>query len=524
MNRRRIIYVLLAIGVVGTVIWMRVGGGSNTPAYVPATVTRGTVLNIVSVTGHAEPQTRIDLAFPVGGRVSALPVEEGMQVLRGTVVAVLDGAIEESTLREAQTRVTRERALLNDLTAPLRTEERALKETSVANATQSLERADETARAAIARAFVYADSAIHEKADTLFSNTTGTPKIGINFTYGSTIYVIQSDFATEQRINEKRAHIESLLANMSARAQDTSVSTDRALEETSADLMYIKDFLTDLAFVVNQYTADSSTNQTVYSSFQTSVGTARTSVNTALSEITSARTGYSTAAAALSLAQHDLELSEAGASQDSISAQRASLASALAAVGTAAERAQNNVLTVPFGGTLSRIDTKVGEIVGPYEPVAELITEGALMVEAYIPEADIARVQLGNKAAVTFDAFDKSSVFEAEVVRIALSETVREGVPTYKTTLRLISNIEDIAVRPGMTADIDIHTDRQENVLYIPVRSVLREGTRTYVRVYENGEFKEKDITIGLRGSEGTVEVVSGLQEGEEIVLYIEEA
>jgi len=125
---------------------------------------------------------------------------------------------------------------------------------------------------------------------------------------------------------------------------------------------------------------------------------------------------------------------------------------------------------------------------------------------------------------VTFDAFERTDTFDATVVRIALTETLREGVPTYKTTLLLNDEIPpEYTMRPGMTADADILTDVREDVLFIPTRSVLRDGTRTYVRVVENGSFVERDITVGLRGSEGTTEIIRGLSEGEEVVLFVEE-
>jgi len=524
MSKRKVAYALLAVVAV-VLVWLLIKPENKAPTYEPAKVTRGDVYHVVSVTGHVEPVTRINLAFPVGGRVSALPAEEGMEVLEGTVLAVLDGGIQQSALLEAQSRAQREQALLSDLTAPLRDEERAVKTVAVENAQLSLTRAEESARGAIARAFVYADDAVHEEADELFENTQGSsPRFGISFAYGSTNYLLQTDNATEYSINSKRSNIEAILAEMKARTDDSITSTEILLEKTDDDLAYIEDFLTDIAQVINDYTSDSVTNQTVYETFQTSVASARTAINTARSEISVAFTAYTTAFSTLTSAESNLTLSEAGASNQAIAAQKASVASALAAVGTAAERAQDTVLTAPFDGALSKIEFDIGEIVSPYEPVAELIAEGAYEVEAFIPEADIANLKLGDKAEITFDAYERTDVFTAEVIRIALSETVKDGVPTYKTTLRLTNgHHKDITIRPGMTADVEILTERKEEVLFVPTRSVLSEGDRRYVQIFDGENFKEVDIETGLRGSEGTIEVVNGLEEGDEIVLYVEE-
>lgn len=312
---------------------------------------------------------------------------------------------------------------------------------------------------------------------------------------------------------------------MKARADDVTLPVDEALTLTGQDLLTIQGFLTTLAEVVNRYTSENTSEQTVYEAFQASITSARSAINTARSEVSSAYSAYTSAEASLSVALRDLELSDAGATQEAIATQEASLATALAGVRTARERVNDLVLTAPVGGVLSRINFDVGETVGPYQSVAELITEGSFEVEAYVPEADIAQLKLGDTATVTFDAYEKSDVFKAEVIRIALSETIRDGVPTYKTTLRLVEDVpEGMVLRPGMTADIEIHTDIREDVLFVPQRSIIREGRRTYVRIFDGTTFQERDVEVGLRSSDGTIEITSGLQEGEEVVIYVEEA
>lgn len=526
MSKRKVAYYFLAIVIIGSLVWIFTKSENGAPTYEPAKVIRGDVLHSVSVTGYLEPVAKINLAFPVGGYISALFVEEGEEVLGGTVVAVLDGGIQQSTLHEAQTRVERERALLRDITAPLRDEERALKNVSVANAQLAVERSRESARTVLARAFVFADDAIHEKADELFENTqSDSPKLGVSFSYGNTKYILQASDDLENQINAERRVVGQVLIDMQARAQNPDSEVEEALLATDNDLKTIESFLTKLALVANKYVFDDSINQVVYESFQTSVTSARTAISTARSEVSTAYTAYTSAVASLVLAESDRNLSEAGVSSDTIAAQKASVATALAAVGTASERAKDTVLTVPFDGVLSRVDFEVGEIVSPYQPVAQLITQGVSEVEVFIPEADIANVKLGDIADVTFDAYGKDILFTAEVIRIAYSETVKEGVPTYKTTLRLSNpEREGVFLRSGMTADVEIYTDVRSNVLFVPTRSVLRSNGRTYVRVFDGEEFQEKDIVTGLRGSEGTIEVVRGLVEGEEVVLYVEES
>jgi len=526
MKMRTKMYVFLFVLVLGAIFWMTRDSGNDTPSFEAVKVERGQVYNDVSVTGHVEPTTRMTLAFSTGGRLEHLAIEEGTQVEKNTRIAVLDTGTSEYAVQEAEARLAGEQAKLKELLAPLRYEEKALKDESVIQAERALTQTQETSRAVLERAFVYADDAIHEKADELFEMKKSTsPELGVAFTYGTTKYYLKADEATKLELTEKRKEIETLLMNMKTRASDTTVPVDEALLATSRDLLYIEDFLTTLAKVINDYAASDTYDQTVYETFQTSITGARTAVSTVRGEVLTSHTALLSAEASLSLALRDLELSEAGVSDETISVQEAMVATALAGLNKTTKQLGDSVLNAPRAGVVSKVFFESGEMVTPYEPIAELITEGTFEVEAYIPEADIARVKLGDSCTITFDAFERGDVFNAEVVRIALSETIRDGVPTYKTTLRLTdAELEDVQIRPGMTADIEIRTDMRKDVLFVPIRSVLRKGSQSYVRVFSDGIFTEKNIEIGLRGSEGTVEVTSGLEEGEEIVLYVEEA
>jgi multidrug efflux pump subunit AcrA (membrane-fusion protein) len=75
-----------------------------------------------------------------------------------------------------------------------------------------------------------------------------------------------------------------------------------------------------------------------------------------------------------------------------------------------------------------------------------------------------------------------------------------------------------------MTADIAIVTDEQKNVLHVPTRSILSDGQRTYVRLLTPEGVRERDIVVGLRGSEGTSSIASGLSEGDEVIVFVIES
>jgi HlyD family secretion protein len=347
----------------------------------------------------------------------------------------------------------------------------------------------------------------------------------VRFSSGATSYLLQADAQTSARINALRAEATDLLAQLELRGRGATTSLSQELDATAIDLETIDAFVTQVASAINRYTPDDTADQSVYDSFQTSIASARTSLATARSEVATMRASYAAAESALVRARRALELSFAGATSQAIAIQQAGIEVALRAADAVRTKLSDSILVSPIGGTVASVSVSAGESVGLLEPVVEVLADGAYEVEAYIPEADIADISLGDTAHVTFDAFSDAEPRVGEVVRIALSETMREGVPTYKTTIIFTEPLPaDMRLRPGMTADVDIATTVRQDVLFVPTRSVQNVAGRTYVRIPENGAIVERDIVTGVRGSEGTIEVVGGLAEGDEVILYLEEA
>jgi HlyD family secretion protein len=520
MKKRYLVGAVVLV-VLALVLYLR-STTSDMPLVETVAVERGTVRNEVSVTGYARPLERVDLAFLTGGRVESVYVTEGALVTEGDILARLDVGVLESQVREAEARLVRERALEADLLAPLRTEERAVKDTAVRNAEASVAQAELAVRAAVSRAFTYADDAIREETDEVFNG--GTQKFGTSFTYGSTQYFLNTDAQTRADLTAARVRVEDALTRMEERMRAPEGETETLLADTDADLRIIETFLADVARVVNKYVQTDTAEQAVYDAYQTTVASARAGISTARSDVLAARKEHQAASTALAGALRDLDLSLAGASSEALAAQRASVLVAERGVERAVEQLRDATLYAPFAGVVTNVDLTKGEVVTAYAPVGQLIADAGFELEVYIPEADIATVQTGDMARVTFDAFDRTNVFTAKVVRIAIAETMKEGVPTYKTTLIITqSPDESLMIRSGMTADIDIMTEGRDDVLYVPTRSIITGDGRVFVRVQNGSDLEERTVVPGLRGSDGFTEIVSGLTEGEDVVLYIEE-
>jgi len=217
-----------------------------------------------------------------------------------------------------------------------------------------------------------------------------------------------------------------------------------------------------------------------------------------------------------------LILKEAGAEPEKIAAQQARVKAAEASVSNIEAQLQKTVLRSPITGVVTRQDAKIGEIIGANSVITSLISDAAFEIKANIPEVDITKVEVGDSARVTLDAYGNDVVFTVTVSMIDPAETVIEGVSTYKVTFGFEEN--DDRIRSGMTANIDVETERREQVLYVPQRAVITKDQLKLIRVVTGkNTFEEVEIEIGIRGSYGNIEIISGIEEGDQIVTFIKE-
>ncbi|MEA1929275.1 MAG: efflux RND transporter periplasmic adaptor subunit [Patescibacteria group bacterium] len=175
-------------------------------------------------------------------------------------------------------------------------------------------------------------------------------------------------------------------------------------------------------------------------------------------------------------------------------------------------------LRAPFAGRVTSEELQVGERVAAGEVVVTLQSAGQFEIVANVPEVDIAKIEIGDGGVTTFDAYGDEEVFDLEVAKIDPAEVLIEGVPTYKVTLHLIT--PDERVRSGLTANIDLSTDRRIDVIAVPARAIISMGEGKMIKVFVRGQVVLRSVETGLRDSLGNIEVVNGLSVGDQVVVY----
>lgn len=153
-----------------------------------------------------------------------------------------------------------------------------------------------------------------------------------------------------------------------------------------------------------------------------------------------------------------------------------------------------------------------------------IVLSDRLIVRAQVDETDIGKVEAGQEAIISLDAYPRMEV-KGDVTRIAYESREVSNVRIYDVEIIPVS-IPGV-FRAGMSANINIIEEERQDALTIPASAVRREGGETYVLVKEEGREAPAKRSVRLGISDFTnVEVLSGLSEKdtvlEESIIHVE--
>lgn len=239
-------------------------------------------------------------------------------------------------------------------------------------------------------------------------------------------------------------------------------------------------------------------------------------------QISASQSAASIALESLRVAQADLAKLKARARSEDIDLARAQVNQALSALDKINKQVQDSKIFSPIDGVVSRVNYESGEQSSPNQPIFVILEMGSLRLESLISENDITKVKLGDEIRVTLDALGEYQILNAKVTVVDPDATVVDGVIYYNSKAEFENLGDQIKkqIKPGMTANLEILTAKKDNALIIPSRAIIEKGDGSrIVQILNNGVVSEKIIKTGLRGDDGTVEVLDGLSENEVIVI-----
>ena len=203
--------------------------------------------------------------------------------------------------------------------------------------------------------------------------------------------------------------------------------------------------------------------------------------------------------------------------------------SAKASLREAKENLNKTNIYAPIGGTISRLNVELGErVVGTAQmagtELLRLANLKLMEVAVEVNENDINNVNLNDTALIEVDAF-LGEEYKGLVSEIANSANVMgvsaDQVTNFEVKVRII---DEVSFRPGMTATVEIQTQRAYGVLSLPIQAVTtRKDTSENdekiecVFAYENAQANLFKVTTGIQDDE-YIQIKSGLEENQEVI------
>lgn len=157
------------------------------------------------------------------------------------------------------------------------------------------------------------------------------------------------------------------------------------------------------------------------------------------------------------------------------------------------------------------------------QSIIQLPDFSSMKVDARIHESKISMIKEQLPVDIRVDAFP-DEIFLGVVDQISSvpisSNWMRPDLKEYKATIKILPNGADTTkLKPGLTAEIEIRIEERDQVLQVPVQSVITIGDNRYIfALADDGAPKRKSIKIG-QASDTMIEILDGIAEGEEVVL-----
>jgi membrane fusion protein, multidrug efflux system len=193
---------------------------------------------------------------------------------------------------------------------------------------------------------------------------------------------------------------------------------------------------------------------------------------------------------------------------------RAAEAAARAALDGVRTRQGYTVIRSPLSGVVIEKQVEAGDVIGAQNRLFSIADLSTLVVRVGVSELEIASLSPGQSVRVMFDAHPGQR-FEGRVRRIFPAADAGTRLVPVEVAL---TGDGARAARPGYLARIGFALGARDGVLLVPASAIIGAAGAQNVYVVRNGRAERRRVETGL-SSEGRVEIVSGLAEGDPVVV-----
>ena len=512
--------------------------------YTLGTVDTGTIVSSITGSGQVAANRTIDLKPQASGTITYLPVTAGETVTQGQLIAEIDNTTAEESVRNAEASLENAQISLEKIQEPTDQVTLLQTQTNATQASSSLTKAYTDGFNSVTSAFLDLPSVV-TGLDTILHGTDANPSTNqqpnINF-YADTAAEYETGSTTGQAdqymttaqnayLAAKTAYDKNFTDYKNATLNSSTDSINSLINETYTTSTLIAEAVKDANNLI-QYYQDVTTNdgRTPVAKSTSELATLNTYTNTTNSHVSDLSTVKATIVNDIAnVAETSASLTKLQAGTDPLDIQSAQLSVTQAenSVQDAKDNLADYYIYAPFNGTIATLTANQGDDAGSGSAIGTIITNDEVATIT-LNEVDAAKVKVGQRATMTFDAIDGLTM-TGKVASVDTVGTVSSGVVNYTVTIAFDTTNDSI--KPGMSVDAAIITDTAPNVLIVPTSAVKTANGESYVQTLPDAVTDsttgavtsptapvDVTVTTGLSDDTDTA-ITSGLTEGQTIVI-----
>lgn len=494
----------------------------------------GDIVQDVSETGSVKKGEAVNLNFNNSGQVTNVYVSEGDEVAAGQILADLDVRQLQVQLSQAHANLDLYSLELEKLKKGVIGEEIDIVESQKQAAQSSLASAEQSLFDAKTNADQKLSSVYKTGVDTLSAAYTKAYN-AYNFLdlLQRTYFVPQDDdsivvWETLQRMNLEVLQIGK--DTSAAQSANQNSGMDAILDDTKKQLAKIENELRIVRVICEKKPWRESVAQSYKDNLDLHIGyvvTVQATLNSAIEDIAlqksandlvvnNAQASVDLAKAALKTAGEQFKKTTAVPRSEDVGILQAQIKQANAQIELLELQIGDSHIKAPVAGQISKINIETGETVSPSATAAiVLLPLTPYEVQADIYEEEAAKIKIGDMTTIEIAAVSEDK-FSGKVVWIAPAGKLINGVVYYET--RIAFDEVPQAIKPDMTADVTIITASKTGVLLVSETVLQKKDGGYFVQVLKGGVPQDVPVEVGIR-SKGVAEIVSGLSEGDEVVI-----
>lgn len=511
IRQHKIITGIIVLIIVGASYfgYKTISGNKTSVRYVTAAVEKGTLITSISGSGQISASNQIDVKPKVSGDIIYLGVKTGQTVKAGTLLAKLDTTDAEKSLRNAKTDLETAKLNLEKLAGPEGLTIPKNKQTAIDN----LQKAYDDGSGAVSDAFLDLPAIM-----TGLTNMFFTSSKDLNNQWAIDYFADAASYYDESAVqykNDTNAKLKQAREEYTQNFQDYNSigrfsdpdTVDKLITETyntsKAIAEVVKSANNLIQFYENTLTKKGRQTQSIADTDLSTLNGYTSKLNSHITNLANAKDTIKNDIDAISDADLDVRSQKITVSQkeDSLLEAQNNLA--------------NYYVYAPFDGIAAEVNVSKGDSASSGTTITTLITKQRI-AEISLNEVDVAKVKIGQKVTLTFDAIEELSI-TGEVSEIDAIGTVSQGVVNYN--VKIVFDTQNEQAKPGMSVSAAIIIDAKQNVLLIPSVAVKeQQDGSSYVQVMASGTPQNQTVETGLSDDTNT-EITSGLQEGDKIII-----